>query len=1079
MHITNYKFEIVADKAEKAVDIFSNFFVAPLFTSSGTGREVQAVDSENSKNLTADGRRRLQILKELANPDHYYSKFSTGNANTLPTNDLDKLDWVREALLAFHRKHYRPDKMTVCIAGPQSIETLEEWIVSRYSQIPKKPFPANGQTMTPIEKLIEDSAKDAPPYSFYESAPPYNPAFKPSLQKSWPVLLTTKPLRSMRKLVMMWPIPSDRKIPDQAPSSMLSHLLGHEGVGSAFAVLQNHGMLSSLSAGPRIKAPDFTLFQVDMSLTGKGETHWKEVVSTIFAYCRLLQKEVADKKDKNSSDLKSIWGETSDLDRMFFHQTSPGGTYDYTPSIADRVVSYGTEACLSAGNMLKENEETFPLLEFTDFANRLTPEKCIIERCSEQAYEEMVRQKQFAEGFGLKKEKWYGVEYYLSSIDDEAILAWNGKGAVADSSIAFKELALPRPNRYIPRTLELCSDLPEDARQGQRIEKPIDPPKLLVDEKKWKLYHRLDDRYALPQSSLYLLIRNVATQNLQTEGTWIFDSRTTLLSSLLAGIFNEAMAQETYDADLAGLNWSLSIGGSGIKLNCFGFSDRLPDLALKVLNDFLSGEFLDETFFESSRDRVVRGLRTYFESRRADSHAMYYRDALLASQDLGIDESLDIALAVNFDDIVKQYRRILENSQFSVDCLFSGNVSKDNAKQFFSAAKEKILETRDALVTHYENQHFEDVLYPAPTIERQLTPGQDIELHFSSKNSEEENGAVLCTYQSSIPSFRGEGLSHPLGLTSSSAIRLICHMLREPLFDELRTKQQLGYIVNSYYEIGFSSQTNENGQMPSTTPIDFVSINVLSRKMSPLDIKNRIDDFLHFFRKQLVEMPESEIRDHAEALAIKLLKPIQKLQTESSNQYARIQRYGPEIYLQNHQPGESDTTTDNGLPWDTVEALASTIRNLSRDDLLKTWDRMTHPSTRSRIVSCVYGTTFPLKNDNLTSYSNPILSKTLPLLPSFLKFGRSNTGKRIVNNFSDILKYRAALPKYGPSGSIMEVSTHNTNTSPFTMLRTVWPQQYYNRGIYMAGFGLFGVAAVGIAVSTICSTKPTRRVNNK
>ena len=47
MHLTNYKFEVLADHAEKAVDIFSNFFVAPLFTSSGTGREVQAVDSEN------------------------------------------------------------------------------------------------------------------------------------------------------------------------------------------------------------------------------------------------------------------------------------------------------------------------------------------------------------------------------------------------------------------------------------------------------------------------------------------------------------------------------------------------------------------------------------------------------------------------------------------------------------------------------------------------------------------------------------------------------------------------------------------------------------------------------------------------------------------------------------------------------------------------------------------------------------------------------------------------------------------------------------------------------------------------
>ena len=37
-----------------------------------------------------------------------------------------------------------------------------------------------------------------------------------------------------------------------------------------------------------------------------------------------------------------------------------------------------------------------------------------------------------------------------------------------------KELSLPSPNRYIPQTLELCPDLPEDARKGPRIEKAIE-----------------------------------------------------------------------------------------------------------------------------------------------------------------------------------------------------------------------------------------------------------------------------------------------------------------------------------------------------------------------------------------------------------------------------------------------------------------------------------------------------------------------------------------------------------------------------------------------------------------------------
>jgi len=48
---TNYHFQVTADAFEGALDRFSQFFIAPLFTASATDRELNAVDSENSKNL--------------------------------------------------------------------------------------------------------------------------------------------------------------------------------------------------------------------------------------------------------------------------------------------------------------------------------------------------------------------------------------------------------------------------------------------------------------------------------------------------------------------------------------------------------------------------------------------------------------------------------------------------------------------------------------------------------------------------------------------------------------------------------------------------------------------------------------------------------------------------------------------------------------------------------------------------------------------------------------------------------------------------------------------------------------------
>jgi solute carrier family 25 (mitochondrial phosphate transporter), member 3 len=706
---------------------------------------------------------------------------------------------------------------------------------------------------------------------------------------------------------------------------------------------------------------------------------------------------------------------------------------------------------------LNENADTCPLDEFATYAKLLTPDNCIIERCSEAAFESVQSRSHHDEGCGLKKEKWYGVEYYLSRIASTSIAAWNGSNVLGENQMDSYNLHLPKPNRYIPRTLELCPDLPDEARKGQRINNPIDPPNLLVDEEKWKLYHRLDDRYALPQANIHLLIRNIALQNIKCDQDWMYDARTALISSLIAGIFNEAMAQETYDADLAGLYWTLFLGAAGIKLNCFGFSDRLPDLGLRILSDFLSGDFLNERYFVSSRDRVVRGLKTYFESKRADSQAAYVRDFLLASEDNGIDESLKFALSLEYEDVVQHHRSILSQSRITVECLASGNIASRDATIFFTEAR-SMIEKSQRLLNEGELESLTEVVFPAPSIERMLSPGQEVQLHFASKNLEEENGAVLCTYQSSIPSFKGEGLSHPESLLSSSSIRLLCHMLREPLFDDLRTKQALGYVVSSCYEIGYSSQTNTQCSLPNTTPIDSISINILSRKMAPPDITGRIDEFLVTFRKCLESMPESEIRDHADALATKLLKPIQKLQTESSNHFARIQRYGPELYLKNARSELAGS--DNGMPWETAQALAGSIQKLTRKDLIGTWDRMTHPSTRSRVISCVYGKTFPLKWSFIASPSFGTTNASMQL-PFWGLSNRSSTC--VINDFAALLQLRKRLPKFGPNVGNAWASKSLLPFS-FSLQR--------NRRAKVIGLSVLGAAMIGTA---IFATETNRR----
>ena len=76
---TCYFFDIGGEALPGGLARFADFFVAPLFTESATGREVNAIQSEHDKNLQTDFWRFSQLLKLRARQDHPYSHFSTGN----------------------------------------------------------------------------------------------------------------------------------------------------------------------------------------------------------------------------------------------------------------------------------------------------------------------------------------------------------------------------------------------------------------------------------------------------------------------------------------------------------------------------------------------------------------------------------------------------------------------------------------------------------------------------------------------------------------------------------------------------------------------------------------------------------------------------------------------------------------------------------------------------------------------------------------------------------------------------------------------------------------------------------------
>ena len=117
---TNFFFDVGSEHLREALDRFAQFFIAPLFTESATGREVNAIQSEHDKNLQTDFWRFSQLLKLRARQDHPYSHFSTGNRQPLRGGDKT----ARAALLDFHTRYYRASQMELAVLGPQPLDEL-------------------------------------------------------------------------------------------------------------------------------------------------------------------------------------------------------------------------------------------------------------------------------------------------------------------------------------------------------------------------------------------------------------------------------------------------------------------------------------------------------------------------------------------------------------------------------------------------------------------------------------------------------------------------------------------------------------------------------------------------------------------------------------------------------------------------------------------------------------------------------------------------------------------------------------------------------------------------------------------
>jgi insulysin len=123
-----------------------------LFLSSSIDRELQAVHSEFEGNLSQDYRRIWQVQKTTSDPEHPYSKFTTGNIESLRTTPARLGIDLREVLLHFYEKQYSANRMSLAILGNRKY-----CLICVYFSFSTKKF---AESLDVLQSMVVRSFKD-------------------------------------------------------------------------------------------------------------------------------------------------------------------------------------------------------------------------------------------------------------------------------------------------------------------------------------------------------------------------------------------------------------------------------------------------------------------------------------------------------------------------------------------------------------------------------------------------------------------------------------------------------------------------------------------------------------------------------------------------------------------------------------------------------------------------------------------------------------------------------------------------------------------------------------------------------
>ncbi|CAN7036246.1 unnamed protein product [Brassica rapa subsp. trilocularis] len=565
---------------------------------------------------------------------------------------------------------------------------------------------------------------------------------------------------------------------------------------------------------------------------------------------------------RDASPQEWIFKELQDIGNMDFRYAEEQAADDYAAELSENMLAYPVEHIIYGDYVY----QTWDSKMIADLMGFFTPKNMRIDVVSKS-----IKSEEF------QTEPWFGSHYIVEDVPLALMETWSNSSEVDNS------LHLPSENQFIP------SDFSIRATSSDGDLKSQSPPKCIIDEPLMKFWYKLDETFKVPRANTYFRI------NLKGAYGSVKNS---LLTELFINLLKDELNEIIYQASIAKLDTSLSMYGDKLELKVFGFNEKIPALLSKILaiaKSFMPS--LDR--FKVIKENMERGLRN--TNMKPLNHSTYLRLQLLCKRIYDSEEKLSVLNDLSLTDLNNFIPEV--RSQIFIEALCHGNLSEDEAVNISNIFKNSL--TVEPLPV--KSRHGEQITrFP---LSAKLV--RDVNV----KNKSETNSVVELYYQIEPEEAKSTRMKAVLDLFSE--------IIEEPLFNQLRTKEQLGYVVECGPRL--------------TYRVHGFCFCVQSSKYGPVHLLGRIDSFIKDIEGMLEQLDEESFEDYRSGLIGRLLEKDPSLLSETNELWSQI--------------------VDKRYMFDYSQKEAEELRSIEKKDVMKwykTYFKESSPKSR-RLAVRVWG----------------------------------------------------------------------------------------------------------------------------